>query len=53
MIILSDLLDVVIDITELDPFMGTGTVGRVADRTGREFIGIDINPEYCQIERWK
>ena len=39
--------------TVLDPFMGTGTVGRVADRNGREFIGIDINPEYCQIERWK
>lgn len=35
--------------TVLDPFMGTGTVGIVADKNGREFIGIDINPEYCQI----
>lgn len=28
----------------LDPFCGTGTVGRVAERLGREFVGIDVNP---------
>jgi len=32
----------------LDPFMGSGTTGVVAKRMGRHFIGIDINPEYCE-----
>lgn len=32
----------------LDPFFGSGTTGVVAVKTGREFIGIDINPEYCK-----
>lgn len=33
--------------TVLDPFMGSGTTGAVAKRLGRNFIGIDINPDYC------
>lgn len=33
----------------LDPFMGSGTTGAVAMRTGRGFIGIDINPDYCAL----
>lgn len=33
--------------TVLDPFMGSGTTGAVAKRLGRDFIGIDINPDYC------
>lgn len=33
----------------LDPFMGSGTTGVVALRHGRQFIGIDLNPEYVQI----
>lgn len=33
----------------LDPFFGSGTTGAVAKRLGREYIGIDINPEYCII----
>ena len=28
----------------LDPFMGTGTTGRVANRLGRSFVGYDIRP---------
>jgi DNA modification methylase len=32
--------------TVLDPFMGSGTTGFVAVELGRDFIGIDINPEY-------
>ena len=33
----------------IDPFMGSGTTGVVAKRMGREFIGIEINPEYCKM----
>ncbi|MCE5247923.1 site-specific DNA-methyltransferase [bacterium] len=32
--------------TVLDPFCGTATVGRVALRHGRRFLGADINPKY-------
>ena len=33
----------------LDPFMGSGTTGMVAEKLGRKWIGIEINPEYCKI----
>jgi DNA modification methylase len=33
----------------LDPFSGSGTTGAVAAKEGRDFIGIDINPDYCKI----
>jgi site-specific DNA-methyltransferase (adenine-specific) len=32
--------------TVLDPFMGSGTTGVVAKKYGRNFIGIEIEPEY-------
>ena len=32
-----------------DPFMGSGTVAKVARNTNRNFIGSEINPEYCKI----
>jgi DNA modification methylase len=35
--------------TVLDPFTGSGTVGMVALRHGREFIGVELNPEYAQL----
>ena len=33
----------------LDPFIGSGTAGLVAVQTGRRYIGIDINAEYCRL----
>jgi len=33
----------------LDPFMGSGTVGVVAKKLGRNFIGIELNPEYVEV----
>ena len=33
----------------LDPFMGSGTTAVVAELLGRNWIGIEINPEYCKI----
>jgi DNA modification methylase len=35
----------------LDPFCGSGTALVVAKRLGRNFIGIDIKPEYCEMTR--
>ena len=35
--------------TVLDPFAGSGTVGVVAERFGRQFIGIELNPEYAKM----
>lgn len=34
--------------TVLDPFMGSGTTAVVAKNLGRNFVGIDISPEYCE-----
>jgi len=40
----SDEKDVV-----LDPFSGSGTTAKMAKHTGRRYIGIEVNPEYCEI----
>lgn len=37
--------------TVLDPFIGSGTTGLVADRLGRDCIGIELNPEYAEMAR--
>jgi DNA modification methylase len=44
--------------TVLDPFAGAATTGLVATQLGRDFIGIELNPEYVQlgedrIRRWE
>lgn len=31
--------------------LGAGTVGLVANRLGRNFIGIELNPSYIEIAR--
>lgn len=37
--------------TVLDPFAGSGTTGVAALRRGRNFIGIEQNPEYVELAR--
>jgi DNA modification methylase len=33
----------------LDPFMGAGTTGLVAAKLGRNYLGVELNPEYIEI----
>lgn len=33
-----------------DPFMGSGTVGKVAQALGRKWLGAELNPEYIKIQ---
>lgn len=35
----------------LDPFNGSGTTGQVAIERGRQYIGIELNPEYIELTR--
>ena len=35
----------------IDPFFGSGTTGRVATKLGRNYIGIELNPEYISISK--
>ena len=48
-----DLIERIISSTNaniiLDPFMGSGTTAVVAKKLDRQFIGIDISPEYCKM----
>lgn len=37
--------------TALDPFCGSGTVGVVSKRQNKNFIGIDINSDYCELSK--
>ena len=34
-----------------DPFIGSGTVGAVAERLGRRWVGTDLNPQYHALAR--
>ena len=50
-----NLIDRIISSTEsktiLDPFMGSGTTAISAINFRRNYIGIDISPEYCEMAR--
>ncbi|MFZ3078011.1 MAG: site-specific DNA-methyltransferase [Candidatus Aenigmatarchaeota archaeon] len=50
-----NLIDRIISSTNgkiiLDPFIGSGTTAISAINFKREFIGIDISPEYCEMAR--
>lgn len=35
----------------LDPFIGSGTTGKMAAKAGRRYIGFEISEEYCEIAR--
>jgi DNA modification methylase len=35
----------------LDPFAGSGTTGVVSMKLGRDFIGIELNPQYAELAR--
>jgi DNA modification methylase len=35
----------------LDPFFGGGTTGLVAQNLARDWVGIELNPEYCGLAR--
>jgi site-specific DNA-methyltransferase (adenine-specific) len=37
--------------TVLDPFCGAGTTGLVAKKQNKNFIGIELNPEYVEIAK--
>jgi len=34
----------------LDPFMGSGTTAQVAQNLGLQYIGCELNPDYCQLQ---
>jgi modification methylase len=50
-----DLIDRIISSTNakiiLDPFMGSGTTAISAINHKRDYIGIDISPEYCEMAK--
>jgi DNA modification methylase len=33
----------------LDPFSGSGTTAKMARELGRKYIGIEVNPDYCEM----
>jgi len=35
----------------IDPFMGSGTTGAVAAQENRNWLGIELNPEYIEIAK--
>lgn len=35
----------------LDPFIGSGTTAEACEKLNRRWIGIEINPEYCEIAK--
>jgi site-specific DNA-methyltransferase (adenine-specific) len=35
----------------LDPFMGSGTVALAAEQHGRDWVGIELNPEYATLSQ--
>lgn len=40
-----------VDSLILDPFCGSGTTGIAALRTGRSFVGVELDPNYCAMAK--
>jgi DNA modification methylase len=41
--------DDVVPALVLDPFSGSGTTGEVAMQSGRNYVGLELNPDYAQL----
>jgi len=39
------------DGTVLDPFMGSGSTGKACKKEGFDFIGIELDEDYCNIAK--
>jgi len=39
-----------VNLCELDPFFGSGTVGQVAQRRGRRWLGCELNEKYVELQ---
>ena len=37
--------------TVLDPFLGSGTTALAAEKLGRRYVGIELNPDYAEMAR--
>jgi site-specific DNA-methyltransferase (adenine-specific) len=37
--------------TVLDPFVGSGTTAKVSKQLGRNFLGFDLNPNFCELSK--
>jgi site-specific DNA-methyltransferase (adenine-specific)/modification methylase len=46
-----DTLDIPVGATVFDPYCGSGTTGVACIQTGRNFIGVEIDPGYAEIAR--
>jgi site-specific DNA-methyltransferase (adenine-specific) len=47
--VIRQILEANIGDTILDPFLGSGTTAVACKQLGRKFIGIEIEPKYCEI----
>jgi len=47
--VVNNILSSVVGQLVLDPFIGSGTTAVVCQNLNRDFIGIEISPEYCKI----
>ncbi len=50
-VLMSDLVGLFSNQSVFDPFMGSGTTGVAAVRLGRQFWGVEIDPDYFEIAK--
>lgn len=49
--VMDRIMKIIPEGTIIDPFMGSGTTGISAINNGRDFIGIEIDKQYCELAR--